>query len=101
MATGRGGFLMHCRIAELRCREVINICSGHRLGYVCDVIINAASGNVTAIVVPGPCRFFGLFGREDDYVIPWECIRRIGDDIILIEVTGEHRREKRIKRPWF
>jgi len=92
---------VRCRIADLRCKEVINICNGYRLGFVCDVIVNTATGQVLAIVVPGPCRFFGLFGREDDFVVPWECIRRIGDDIILIEVSGEHRREKREKRPWF
>ena len=41
----------------------------------------------------------GLLGREDDYVLPWECIRRIGDDIILIDVEGAYRREK-ILRGW-
>lgn len=92
---------MRCRTAELRYSEVINICNGQRLGFVCDVIINAVTGQVLAIVVPGPCRFLGIFGREDDYIIPWECIRRIGEDIILIEVPGEHTREKRKKKPWF
>ncbi|MGE4483574.1 MAG: YlmC/YmxH family sporulation protein [Oscillospiraceae bacterium] len=92
---------MHCRIEDLRCKEVINICNGFRMGFVCDVYINIITGQLLAIVVPGPCRFFGLFGREDDFVIPWECIRKIGDDIILIEVPGEHRREKRRKRIWF
>ena len=86
---------MKCRIAELRRREVINICTGQRMGFVCDVLVNVVSGQLAAIVVPGPCRFFGLFGREDDFIIPWECIRRIGDDIILIEVSGDCQREKR------
>ena len=43
------------------------------------------TGRVTAIMVPGPCRFLGLFGRDSDYIIPWGCIRRIGEDIILVE----------------
>ena len=91
---------MRCRIADLKCKEVINICNGFRMGYICDVIVNVVTGQVLAIVVPGPCRFFGLFRREDDFIIPWECIRKIGDDIVLIEVKGEHRREKRAHRPW-
>lgn len=91
---------MNCRIADLRCKEVINICDGFRMGYVCDVLLNSATGQILAIVVPGQCRFFGLFGREDDYIIPWDCIRRMGDDIILVEVNGAYRREKRPKRPW-
>ena len=33
----------------------------------------------------GPCRFFGLFGRGEDYYIPWECVQKFGDDIILVD----------------
>lgn len=89
---------MKCRIDDLRCKEVINVCTGMRLGFVCDVIVNVVTGQLVAIILPGPCKFFGLFGREDDIVVPWECIRRIGDDIILIEVSGEFRREKRHRK---
>ena len=88
---------MQCRIADLRCKEVINICTGHRLGFVIDVIVDVVCGQIIAIVVPGPCKFFGLFGREDDIIIPWEFIKRIGDDLILISIEGDYKREKRRK----
>lgn len=88
------------RLADLRCKEVINVADGCRLGFVCDVEIDIVTGRVAAIIVPGPCRILGLFGRDDDYIIPWECIRRIGEDMILIEVLGEHRRGRREKRAW-
>ena len=29
------------------------------------------------------------FGNERAFFVPWRCIRRIGDDIILVEVDGE------------
>lgn len=77
------------RISELRCREVINICDGCRIGFVVDVELDCTGGNVIALVVPGRLKFWGLFGREDDFVIPWGCIRRIGSDIILVEVELE------------
>ena len=86
---------MKNRFSDLRCKEVINICNGHRLGFVGDVIINVVTGQLTAILIPGPSRFFGIFGREEDFLIPWECIKRIGEDIILIEVSDSYRREKR------
>lgn len=92
---------MQSRIADLRCKEVINICNGHRMGFVDDVLLDTESGCIVAIVVPGPCRILGIFGREDDYIIPWERIRRIGDDIILVEIAGEYRREKKKRRGWF
>ncbi len=75
-----------CRITDLRCKEVINLCDGTRLGYVGDVELDLVCGNVTALVVPGRCRFFGLFGTREDIVIPWPCIDKIGDDIILVRL---------------
>ncbi|MCD8356750.1 MAG: YlmC/YmxH family sporulation protein [Clostridia bacterium] len=71
-----------CRIVDLRCKEVISICDGSRLGYVNDVEIDTCTGRLVAIVVPGRVKF-SLLGRREDFVIPWEAIRRIGDDIIL------------------
>ncbi|MCL2408883.1 MAG: YlmC/YmxH family sporulation protein [Oscillospiraceae bacterium] len=91
---------MKCKLVDLRCKEVINIHNGFRLGFVCDVIIDVLTGHMAAILVPGPCRFFGVFGREDDYLIPWECIRKIGDDIILVNVEDAFKREKRKKIGW-
>ena len=91
---------MQSRISELRYKEIINVCNGHRLGYVCDAEIDVATGQVIALIVPGPCRFFGLFWREDDYILPWECISRIGDDIIIIDVPGEYQRARREKHGW-
>ena len=80
---------MGTRVTDLRCKEVINVTDGLRLGFVSDVEILLPEGKVLALVVPGPCRFFGLFGRKDDFVIPWNCIRRIGSDIILVELEPD------------
>jgi YlmC/YmxH family sporulation protein len=70
---------------DIRGREVIDIKTGNRLGFPCDVEVNVDSGRLVAIVVPGPGRFLGMFGRSEDLIIPWDCIKRIGDDIILVE----------------
>ena len=89
------------RIADLRCKEVVNICDGARLGFVCDVVIDVACGKVISLVVPGPCRLMGLLGREDDYLIPWNCIKRIGEDIILVDAVLEQVRTPRQRKGFF
>jgi len=89
---------MRCSIAEMRSKEVINIMTGFRLGFVSDVELDLADGRLIAVIVPGPAKFLGLFGREDDYVIPWEKISRIGDDIILVDAESEQRRYRRDRR---
>ena len=92
---------MGTRVTDLRCKEVINVTDGLRRGFVSDVEILLPEGKVLALVVPGPCRFFGLFGRKDDFVIPWNCIRRIGSDIILVELEPDKCRVPRPKPGWF
>jgi len=76
------------RTSDLGMRDVVNVLDGRRLGTVTDVEIDIESGKITAIVVPGAARLLGLLGREDDYVIPWDKIKKIGPDVILVELTG-------------
>ena len=89
---------MNCRFTDLRCKEVINICDGCRLGYVGDVECQLPEGQMTALIVPGPFRFFGLFGRGEEYYIPWDCIRQVGDDIILVDKPFPQREPPRRER---
>lgn len=92
---------MLCRFSEFRYKEVINVKTGCRLGYVCDAEFKSPEGRITALIVPGKARYMGFFGREDDYILPWECISRVGDDIILVDSEHGIRREKRPKKTWF
>ena len=62
---------MKSRIADLRCKEIINVTDGSRYGYVGDVEVDLDSGRVCALVVPGRLRLFGLLGREADRIFPW------------------------------
>ncbi len=77
---------MLSRFSDLRYKEVINVNSGHRLGYVNDLEMDLEEGKLLSLIVPGPSRLGGVLGREDDYILPWGCIRRIGEDIILVDL---------------
>jgi len=74
------------KIADLRNREVINVRTGERLGFVSDVQFDIVEGKVSSIIVPGQSRLLGIFGRFADRIIPYECIKRIGDELILIDM---------------
>ena len=75
-----------CTTLELRDKEIINICSGARLGYATDFEFNICDGRILAIIVAGNCGFFG-FGKNDDIYIQWDKIECIGDDTILVRVA--------------
>ncbi|MFO7245204.1 MAG: YlmC/YmxH family sporulation protein [Thermaerobacter sp.] len=85
------------KLSDLTRRDVINFVDGRRLGYVDDVAFHPDDGRITAIIVPGPARFFGLFGRDRDLVIPWERILKIGEDVIIVEI-GQRRHPRRSRR---
>ena len=88
---------MSCKFTDLHCKEVICLCDGRRLGFIADARVSLPEGTVTAIIVPGPGRLLGLWGRRDDYIIPWNCIRRIGPDIVLVDIKPEECRVPRSK----
>lgn len=83
---------MVCRIAELQYKEVIDVSDGARYGFVQDVEVDPVKGSVEAIVVRGRPRLLGLLGREPDAVFPWSCVRRFGEDVILVD--GRRRRQE-------
>ena len=88
---------MSLRFTQLQCKEVICVNDGRRLGFITDVLVEVPEGQIVAVIVPGPCRLFGLMGRQDDFRIPWKCIRRIGPDIILVDIEPDTCKVSRTK----
>ena len=86
------------RVYDLGDKEVINLEDGARLGYVDDVEIAMPEGRVLSIILLGRPRFFGLLGREEDIIIPWGNIERVGEDIIFIRYKGIVNRSARSRR---
>ncbi|MGI6773167.1 MAG: YlmC/YmxH family sporulation protein [Clostridiales bacterium] len=76
----------NCCLNDLFRKEVINIDTGNRYGFVCDVEVNVCTGRISAIILYGKNKFWGFGGREDDKRIPWEDIVVIGDETILVKM---------------
>ena len=74
---------------DFKHKEVININDGKRLGFVQDVTANLESGMITSIIVPGGNKILSIFSSGNDIVIPWENVKCIGDDVILVEISRE------------
>ncbi len=77
------------RLCELRNKDVINACDCKILGTVCDIEFDVCSGCVESLIVPGPGRICGIFGRDIEYIIPFKCVKCIGPDAVLVEVNTE------------
>jgi YlmC/YmxH family sporulation protein len=73
---------------DMRKKDVINVADGVCMGRICDmeIDVNDCEGRLTAIIVPGPAKLFGILRSDEELVIPYKCLRKIGEDVILVEV---------------
>lgn len=85
---------MKSRITEISCKEVINVCDGTRYGFVNDVEVDCSCGRIVNLIVHCKDGISSIFSKGKDVIIPWEAIKRIGDDIILVEYAEECCAEK-------
>ncbi len=75
--------------SELKQKDVINIPDGRRLGKPIDVTFTE-NACIEALVVPDSFSLLGFIKQSKNGVaIPWERVRRIGDDVILVELNPE------------
>ena len=71
---------------DFKHKEVIDINNGKRLGYVQDVCADLETGVITSIIVPGSNKIINIFAGNNDIVIPWQNVKCIGNDLILVEI---------------
>lgn len=83
---------MFIKISDLRDLEIININDGRRLGPIKDIELDLEKGRIQALIMPGfsTGRIVGIFGRNDDLVVPWEKIKCIGVDVLLVDLPVDN-----------
>ena len=83
---------------DIRNKEIINISDGKSLGFVSDIELNLEKGRIEAIIVPAQRGFFNLFSKENEYIIKWKDIKKIGEDVILVELPAFYSSEERLDK---
>lgn len=78
--------ILESSFLDLRCKEVINVVDGRRLGHITDVCFDLNSGKITGFVVPGEISFWNVFKNGNELFIPYSQICKIGEDSILVEI---------------
>lgn len=79
------------KISDLGLRDIVNLVDGAKLGPVKDVHIDLETGQVLSLVLSGNRKFFGLLSAGKDQVVPWEKVKKIGVDTVLVEVDSAAR----------
>lgn len=79
------------RLSKLAGKEIINLQDGCRLGMIgeTDLVVHPDTGELESIIIPGHGSFFNR-SRDDKYtVIPWQAIRKIGSEVIIVDLGNE------------
>ncbi|AEH48674.1 YlmC/YmxH family sporulation protein [Parageobacillus thermoglucosidasius] len=74
------------RISEFQTKDVVNVANGKKLGNIGDIDIDLETGQIQSLIILGAGKVLGLFGREEETVIPWQNIVKVGADVILVRL---------------
>jgi YlmC/YmxH family sporulation protein len=83
----KAGGLAMIKISEFQTKDVVNVANGKKLGNIGDIDINLQTGQIESLIILGAGKVLGLFGREEETVIPWRNIVKIGTDVILVRLN--------------
>lgn len=78
------------RFSEISGKEIVNISRGTRLGLLgqTDLEINPETGEINAFILPN-YKWFGMKKDDEMLKVHWQAIRKIGEDLIMIEEDME------------
>lgn len=76
------------RMVELAGKVIINVYDGARLGVVgdSDMVIDPESGQINAFIIPRKSNLINFWADRQHMVIPWESIKKIGQEIIIVDL---------------
>ncbi|MDO4926714.1 MAG: YlmC/YmxH family sporulation protein [Turicibacter sp.] len=75
-------------LSDIEEKDVINVVTGERIGFVSSLRIDTNSGQIIAITVQPSMRFVSFFSKDEaSVVVPWNQILKIGEDVIIVNVA--------------
>ncbi|WP_163971268.1 YlmC/YmxH family sporulation protein [Oceanobacillus halotolerans] len=75
------------RYSDISGKEIVNIRHGSRLGVLgqTDLEIDEKSGQIQSFIIPN-YKWFGLKKEGEEEKIHWNAIKKIGEDMIMVEM---------------
>ena len=70
-------------INNLRQMEIIDINSGSKMGYIKDLRVDCEEYRIVSILLP--TQRSSWFNKNNSIEIPWEKVKKIGVDVILVD----------------
>ena len=74
------------RLSDLQNKNVINVIDGKNIGNIIDMEINE-NGSAIGLVVEKYKFLISSFSNKKEIIIKWEQIKKIGEDVILVNIV--------------
>ncbi len=83
------------RLSELSGKEIVDVKRAERLGVLgqTDLEINEQTGQINALIIPS-LKWFGFRKQGNEVRVPWKHIKKIGADMIIIDIPDEYTANK-------
>ena len=81
---------METTFIELRCKEVVNVIDGRRLGHIVDLVFDLSSACAMGFILPGEKTGWNFFKQCEQIFLPYSSIVRVGEDAILVELPSQN-----------
>jgi YlmC/YmxH family sporulation protein len=84
------------RLNELIGKEMVNIYDGMRIGTVgeSDMVVDPETGQIISIILPNKGNVINFWTDRQKMVIPWDAVKKIGREVIVVELDHTHMRLK-------
>lgn len=73
-------------LSDLQSKDIININDGKKVGVIVDAIIDI-NGNLEYLVMRKNKLLSNFFPSKDEIKVKWAQIKKIGEDVILVDVN--------------
>lgn len=74
------------RLSDLQNKTVVNITDGKEIGNIIDLNISD-SGSTTGLIVEKHKFLVSYFSSNGEVEIKWDQIKKIGEDVILVNIV--------------
>lgn len=82
-------------LRDLSSKDVIQLKTGENLGRIDDVVFDEHGARLQSVILRGRAHCFGLLGSDEDLILPWESVKTIGTDVVMVDaepLPGTRRR---------
>ena len=74
------------RLSDLQSKNLVNMSDGKNIGNIIDVNIDSRTGVISSLIIESKNNMFSFLNKDSELEVNWQEIKRIGEDVILVEI---------------